>query len=244
MICGIKHLSLNYTVAVLCFVVGLGAVSIFSFKQVPSKADISPVNIPEVVTYDSLCTKGQTSLPKSQIRRIDFLNFAYPNKSLGYGTIQSAIELTGGEFEISNLKENFLWLVSASPDNITYADLTNDGEEEAIIEMFSDSGASGGEHFLYVYTMARGQAKFLWFFETHGSGTDIGGIKEIYSRDGDLILEIYGKNKVSGKGSTVAEDYECDGCYKEFTRARFHWNGKSFKQKGKAEILPLADKQN
>jgi len=244
MICGIKHLSLNYTVAVLCFVIGLSAVSIFSFRQMPPKTDISPVSIPEVVTHDSQCTKGHADLPESQIRRVDFLNFAYPNRSLGYSGIQSAIKLTNSEFELSNPKENLRWLVSASPDNITYADLTNDGEEEAIVALFSHSGASGGEHFIYIYTMAGKHPRLLWFFETYGSGTDIGGIKEMYPQNGDLILEIYGKNKVNRKGSTVAEDYECDGCYKEFTRARFHWNGKSFKQKGKAEILPLADKQN
>jgi hypothetical protein len=249
MSCGAKHLGFKFTVAVLCFVVGLVAVSIFSFRQSPLEADIYPASIPEELVPDDLTPyasfdETQSNSPESKIRRVDFMNFAYPNRSLSYRGIQSSIELTNGEFELYNPKEPLRWLISASPDAIIYADLTNDGEDEAIVEMFSHSGASGGEHFIYLYTMRGERPRLLWFFETYGSGTDIGGIKGMYLQDGDLILELYGKNKVTGKGSTLAEDYMCDLCYKEFTRVRFHWNGKSFKQKGKAEIIPLADKQN
>jgi hypothetical protein len=229
-----KRLSVNLIVMVGCFVVGLVVVSILNFMQPHPKANSYSGTVPQTVTPSCKVIQEQTALSKSRIRQIDFLNFIYPNKSSGYSSIQSTIKLVNGDFEFYNPKESFLWLVSAEQRNITYADLTGDGEEEAIIELFSHSGAAGGEHFIYIYTMVGSHPQLIWFFETYGSGTDVGGIKNEYVQDGDFILELYGENKLSESRATVnemAEGYECDRCYKEFTRVRFHWSGKRFEQK-------------
>lgn len=242
MICGMKQLGFNLAVAGLCFVVGLVGVSLLSFSPPRSQVSHSAVSSPVVITYEPQCTQRQAVSPRSPIRQFDFLNFTYPNRSSGYRGLRSQLKFTDGEFELYNPEEHFIWLISASPESIIYTDLTNDGEEEAVIEMFSHSGASGGEHFIYIYTMAGNRPRLLWFFETYASGTDIGGLKEIYSHHGDLILELYGRNKVIGTRSTLDEKYVCDPCYKEFTQVRFQWNGKSFEKKGRVEIIPLADK--
>ena len=92
--------------------------------------------------------------------------------------------------------------------------------------------------------MRDNRPKPLWTFLTHASGTDIGGIKDIYAQEGELILELYGKNKLTPIGSTLAEPYNCDGCYDSFTRLRFHWNGRKFTQKGKIEVMRLSHEQN
>jgi hypothetical protein len=242
-----KRLGFSSIIMSICFVAGLSVVEVWSFVQSSLKNRISPANITQCMKSFSKLANAQPVLSESRIRRIDFLNFIYPNRSSTYRSIQGTIKLVNGEFEFYNQKERFQWLVSAGQKNIIYADLTGDGEEEAIIEMFSHSGAAGGEHFIYVYTMAGNQTKLLWFFETYGSGTDVGGIKAMYVQDSDLILELYGKNEVTEKGATVdeiAQNYMCDTCYKEFTRVRFHWNGKRFEQQGKAEVYSLIDKQN
>jgi hypothetical protein len=174
------------------------------------------------------------------IRQVDFMNFAYPNRSIYYRKLRRTIRLTNGEFQF-HIPKKILWLVDLRAENIKYADITGDANEEAVIDLFSHSGASGGEHFIYVYTLQAQRPKLLWFLETYGSGTDIGGIKEIYGRDGDLTLELFGKNRVVGNRSDVSQTYECDRCYRYFTRIRFHWNGNTFYPKSRKFIALPSD---
>ena len=239
-----KRLGFNSIVAIICFVIGLLAFSLGGFVRLRSKIDVPLVKVPQIITPAPQLPVAQMASPESRIRRVDFMNFTYPNKSRYYHKVASEIRLTNGDFEFYNPKDHFIWLVGGETDKIIYADLTGDDEEEAVIDLFSHSGASGGERFIYVYTMAGKYPKLLWFFETYASGSDIGGIREMYVQDGVLVLELNGRNRIKENGSTLVDEYQCDQCYKEFTRMRFQWDGKRFKQKGRLEVYPLPDGQN
>jgi hypothetical protein len=94
---------------------------------------------------------------------------------------------------------------------------------------------------VYIYTMARGNPKLLWFFHTYADGA--GALKNMSAEDGDLVIELYGRNVMRAGVSTFDLGEPCYECNQDFTRWRFHWDGKWFRQNGK-EVLPLTGKQD
>jgi hypothetical protein len=81
----------------------------------------------------------------------------------------------------------------------------------------------------------------LWAFQT-GDRAD-GGYKNIYAASGRLVVELQGKDKIIGKNL-----YEDDGtkngdcCPTFFTRTRYEWGAKRFRQKGKSEVFPIDER--
>lgn len=116
-----------------------------------------------------------------------------------------------------------------------YADVTQDGEEEAMIELYAELGGNSSYTDVFIYTLLHGRPTLLWKFMT-GDRAD-GGLRQIYSEDGELLIELYGVGTVVGRQLESNEDVgSC--CPKHYTRSRYKWNGKSFKQDGKEEVLP------
>lgn len=237
-----RRFSFHSLLMLLSFLVGIALVAGWRFLHTQAEAEIR--QIPPINNEMTACPLGGSEYPESQpIREVDFLNFSYPNKAFHYRGFPKTISLVDGEFQFRKPEEKLLWRASLSPSHISYADLTRDGEPEAILEIFSQSGASGGEYFFYIYTMKRGQPKLLWFFETYASGSDVGGHRNLYAGNGELVLELNGANKIIGNRSEVIS-YAGDTNYDECSRVRFRWNGESFRQKGQVEFYPLPDKRN
>ncbi len=154
------------------------------------------------------------------------MNFTYPNdKGPLYPEALKKFRLTDGKFRYFGH-----WLITGQLRDITYADLTGDGEEEAVIKLLGVSQPSGAGQFVYVYTMERGEPKFLWFFQTYGpTAADVGGVTELCAVGGDLALVLYGKNRMRADGSTFDLLERCGECLEDFTLARFRWDGERFK---------------
>jgi hypothetical protein len=220
-------------VILIAFIAGVVAVHIWSDLVSPDEVEkrlVAPFVAPARLSVE---TPADSSF-KSPIRKIDFANFTYPTGMIGV----KQVALEGGDtpefFQTPLAYQNLLSL-----GEVVYADLTGDGEEDAVVTLFWQSGPSGGEHLIYLYTMRGNRPALLWTLLTFAGGSDIGGIKDIYPQNGDLILELNGRNKVVGAQSTLAEEYRGDMVYTEFTRLRFHWNGRAFRQQGRPEFLPL-----
>ena len=49
---------------------------------------------------------------------------------------------------------------------ITYGDVTSDGEEEAIIELYAEAGGTEASEDVFIYAMRSGNPVLLWKFET------------------------------------------------------------------------------
>ena len=80
--------------------------------------------------------------------------------------------------------------------------------------------------------------KVAWAFET-GDRAD-GGYKKVSAENGELVVELQGKNKVIGR-DLYADDGTHTGlcCPTHFTRTRYKWAHNRFRQTGKSEVLPL-----
>lgn len=165
----------------------------------------------------------------STIKDVDFRNFTFYDE-----TGKNKFTLKDGEKPFGNMKD-----ISFALQNIEYADLTGDKEDEAIINILVEYG-SGSSGLVYVYTLENGQLKKLWYA---ASGHDAkGGLKRVYSEDGALIIELFGSNefvesKDGFKSSNEADTPEDLYRPTKFTKFRFEWNGEKFVLESAPELL-------
>lgn len=183
----------------------------------------------ESIGVDAVKQKEQEKQERipSSFQKVDFKNFTYLSFHL-----ERTFRLKNGEAEI----EKDRW--SANFGAVKYVDLTDDGKEDAIVELSETSvGGSSTTSFLYfIYTIRSGKPFLLWKFAT-GSESDC-GLKQIQVNDKKIILEVFGTCSLHNMSS---ESYTGDMEASRFTRIVFGWSGKKFVQE-KREVLPYPEK--
>lgn len=138
----------------------------------------------------SLPVAGQRS-----IRQVDFGNFTYPLSHLlrGHNQLQW-LDLTGG-----TLKGQSATLVNGadpnSPPNFTlqsvsYADVTGEGNEDAIVVLRLGTGNVAIAHYIYIYSVLAGKPKLLAFCHSGDRGSS--ALSKAYVDDGQLVIELMG----------------------------------------------------
>jgi hypothetical protein len=115
--------------------------------------------------------------------------------------------------------------MGASLESVVYGDVTNDGEEEAMVVLAIRTGSQAMPRALYVYSPDGNKTKLLWT-ETFGDRAD-GGLRKVDVMNGELVIERY--NPKESKGA-------CCPIY--FTRQTYEWLRGRFRAIGKAEMLP------
>jgi hypothetical protein len=172
----------------------------------------------------------------SPIRKIDFRNFTYPIPDERRGKIR----LRNGEQPPTQFsKYGIPYDVGYTLGDIDYGDVTGDGVEEAIIDLGWLSSGTAITSYIYIYTLNHGRPQLLWSFTT-GDRAD-GGLQKVYADNGELVVELEGRNKIIGTDLYASDGHEGgDCCPDSFTRTRYEWRNGRFRQKGKAEVLPLA----
>jgi hypothetical protein len=166
----------------------------------------------------------------SPIKSIDFANFSYQWVT-GLGKEKESYTLREGKYE-GNAESVPMQLFS-----VIYADVTNDRQEDAIVAVdVVIRGGSASPNVIYVYSMQSGELKLLWAFGTGDRAQ--GGLRQVIGEDGLLVVELYGKDKVVGT-DLFADDgtdvIKPSPFY--YTRTRYKWTGKDFKQIEKSKLL-------
>lgn len=174
--------------------------------------------------------QSYSSLIDSDIRKIDFRNFAYPDEVI----------VKNGRLDLSE-KSPFKTpsRLEYTVEDIWYADFTNDAKEDALIDLttFAGGGSSIYMHGFHLYSLRKGKAHLLWRIST-GSEADC-GLKEVWTENTKLILEVFGKCHIE-KDSMQSEDYDTDVNTKNYTNFTFGWNGQKFVQE-KLTVLPFTE---
>ena len=161
--------------------------------------------------------------PNSPTRSVDFENFTYPElESRTRFTLKDGREPT---------EDDPRGLV-----DVTYGDVTGDGNEEAFVVHTQSVRGSAIPYFVYVYTMNRSKPKLLWSFYAGERGD--GGLRQINAENGELVVELYGRDRIVNGGTSSEEDNIGVCCPKFFTRSRYEWRGGGFRLKGKEEAIP------
>ena len=221
-------------VALFTFGTGVFLSSVFSHP--PRVDEISPFNITDVDQSMITVTAVQGYSPRTRIRRVDFANFTYPSRSVGY---KDDFKVINGERPPNEKTETGrpldIWL---HLNDISYGDVTGDGVEEAIVDLGWITGGSAIPDLIYVFGLDGNDLKLLWAFET-GDRAD-GGYRDVFAEDGQLVVELLGKNKIIGK-NLYGDDGTHNGlcCPTVFTRSRYKWTGNRFKLTQTPEVFRL-----
>jgi hypothetical protein len=181
------------------------------------------------------------SLLNSPIRKVDFSNFTFPKLPSGKCSMQR-IHLINGRYDHPDAPLDRVppkggsidcWSVVLTSTN--FGDVTGDGGEEAVVTLYAELGGNSSYSDVFIYTLVDRHPVLLWKFMT-GDRAD-GGLRRIYSENGELVIELYGVNTIAGKQLDSSEGVgSC--CPKHYTRTRYKWDGKHFEQVGKEEVFP------
>jgi len=226
------HRSLTF---ITTFVVGvvLSAVTFYLFS--PS-GQVRPIDLnddsrpPAVILVDTT--------PDSHIRKVDFTNFDYP----GLQGMPRHLKVRDGKRPPKRRD----WVgrpfdISLSIGDVTYGDVTGDGEEDAIVDLGWETGGTADLSLVYIYTINNAKLRLLWAFET-GDRSD-GGMKSVYALDGGLVIELFGKDKFIGRDLYAFDGVHlADCCPVLFTRTRYVWKGRGFRRIG-SEVLSYNPEQ-
>jgi len=197
--------------------------------NVPAAASPSPSTV--IVNTPSPQTANPS--PASPIRKNDFKNFIYPWYPTDYIPPhgERKITLRDGEMKVDAAKNtDRLW---ASLANISYADLTGDGKEEAIVTVTTNFDPNGSVACIFVYTLRSDELRLLWSHETGDRAN--GGLRSLRVEGFDLVMEQYDIKFDWAKGSYEEGTALC--CPKRFIRSHYRWDGERF-EKSKSETLP------
>jgi hypothetical protein len=161
--------------------------------------------------------------PNSPIRSIDFENFTYPE--IG----------SRGTFTLKNGHEPSVEERRGIAD-VVYGDVTADGNEDAMVVHSQSIRGSAIPYFVYVYAMNGTKPKLLWSFYAGERGD--GGLRQISADRGEMVVELYGRDRIINGGTSSDEDNIGVCCPRFFTRSRYEWRDGRFRLKMKEAALP------
>jgi hypothetical protein len=172
--------------------------------------------------------------PDSPIRSVDFENFTFPAKPI-YPTGEKYFTLRNGKYA-GRLQDGAIEPYPVSLVESVYGDVTGDGNEEAMLVLTENIRGTAIPYYVYVYAMERNKPKLIWSFETGDRAQ--GGLRQVFAENGELVVELYGKDKFVG-GDLFAEDDSIRGacCPSVFTRSRYEWRDNRFRRKRQLEVL-------
>lgn len=175
------------------------------------------------------------------IRQVDFKNFTYPLSGhlLGHSSLEwldtpanptikrKTIQLVNGSqlAKISSVVvdgKEYGQYEGFTFESVSYADLTGDHNEEAIIVLMYHSGGTQTTNYVYVYTLEEHGPKLLAYCHT-GNRSD-SGLYGVSARNGLLVFELFDPAKASG---------EC--CSSGALISRYKWEHGVFKLAGPIE---------
>jgi hypothetical protein len=160
----------------------------------------------------------------SPIRSVDFENFTYHE-------IDSR-----RTFTLVNGRQP----TEADPHSlvdIVYGDVTGDGNEEAMVVHSQSTRGTAIPFYVYIYTIEDNKARPIWSFYAGERGD--GGLRQISAINGELLIELYGRDRVVNGGTSVKEDNVGVCCPRFYTRSRYEWRARRFRLKEKEEALPV-----
>jgi hypothetical protein len=165
----------------------------------------------------------------SSVRKIDFKNFTYSYPNKDYGEL---LKLKNGKKDMSKDEDG------AEIGQIEYGDVTNDGVEDAMVDIFPVMTGNCQCENVFIYTSENKKPKLLWGFDTWDRAE--GGFKKAYSESGNLAVETFGDNKFENEKWSFNLPKEGAGglcCPTKFTKIVFNWSGEKFVPFGERQVF-------
>lgn len=94
------------------------------------------------------------------------------------------------------------------------------------MRLFHNVRGSAIPYYVYVYGIHRDKPKLLWSFETGDRAQ--GGLRRVFAENGQLVLELYGKDTHLEGDLYAGSQAACCATY--YTRSRYEWKGNRFRR--------------
>lgn len=111
-------------------------------------------------------------------------------------------------------------------ESVKFADLTGDGQDDAIVVLRYDTGGTQTTHYVYIYEVRNGTPEVLAYCHT-GDRSDH-RLYKVYGSGGLLVFELLDPKKRSG-----------DCCSSGIVITRFKWQQGRFKAIGTPEYRSI-----
>jgi hypothetical protein len=184
----------------------LAAISVVGCQPAPSKVEV----VFETPSYNS--ANEQNDSESSSIRSLDFQNFTFPwTKTFGYR--EKSFSLKNGTANLTDERK-------LSLNSLSYVDVTDDYDEQALVLIKIDDGNATYE-MMYVYTLENAKPKLLESFEFGADNVYFG---TAFAAHGELIIERYVQK---------SEDAEC--CPSIVEISYYKWQKNKFVQQGESQ---------
>ena len=187
------------------------------------------------------------TVAQTNIRQVDFKNFTYPLSGtlLGHDRLQwldiptgahsnrtpihlvNGAALTKSSSFVMDGHEYTQW-EGFTLQSVEFADVTGDGQEEAIVVLHYSTGGTQQTDYVYIYSFADGKPKLLAYF--HTGDRAYSGLRTISAVDGTLVVELLDPEKRTG-----------DCCSSGIVRTRYKWHNGHFEAFGKSERKTLEE---
>lgn len=185
------------------------------------------------------------------IRQVDFKNFSYPltGRLLGHNSLVwlDTSPLGGGRSRTFHLVngshltrdssvvvdgKEYVQFRGFTFQSVTYADLTGDGHEEAIVTLLYQTGGTQTTNYVYIYSPGQYGPRLLAYCHT-GDRSDE-GLYRVHAATGLLVFELLDPARASA---------EC--CSSGSLISTYRWRNGAFKLTGgsKRRALPPLDEQ-
>lgn len=185
----------------------------------------------------------------SPIRDVNFENFTYTADPI-YSKGAKTFTLKDGTYP-GRIQDGGVAPGSVSLAHKVYGDVTNDGQDEALLVLTQNIQGSAIPYYVYIYSMESNQPRLLAALAT-GDRAE-GGLRQIFAENGRLVVELYGKQKFIGADRFGRDDSSRGACCPTlFTRSRYEWKNNNFHRTGQLEVsknpnggasfLPLLEK--
>jgi hypothetical protein len=232
-----SRFTFRVVVALLTFTIGIALASLWLVPRLNTADKRGEPDRKQTLPLPPLEVAETRPTPSSPIRSIDFSNFIYPRTAdLMVPGAGKTFALKDGEFEEAGIEAGREYGAAGMyMGDVVYGDVTGDGAEEAMVSLGVQTAGSAIPNCVYIYTLKNDRLKLLWAFTT-GDRAD-GGLRRIYSEDGGLVLELYGKGtRVGGKLYGTEITGAC--CALSVTRTHYQWRNNRFRQQGGLEVFP------
>jgi hypothetical protein len=184
---------------------------------------------------------------QTNIRQVDFKNFTYPlsGPRLGHDRLQwldmptgahsnrkpihlvNGDDLTKSSSFVMDGQEYTQW-EGFTLQSVEFADVTGDGQEDAIVVLHYRTGGTQQTDYVYIYSFAAGKPRLLAYF--HSGDRAASGLYKVYGENGKLVVELFDPEKRSG-----------DCCSSGFVRTRYKWRNGRFEAFGARESVTLQE---
>ena len=226
------RLSARLAACSFAFAAGLACFILWQYGHTPTAPEIAaqiqaaPAPQPTVQS-EPAADESARRRPRGPITEVDFRNFTYPSPSAG-----KRVTVRDGELEYPTepgCGQSF------SVEGVSYADLTGDGEDEALVRFIDHQacGSSWASVNYFVYTIRKGRPRLLWRFAT--GSESYGGEKDFRLEGTEMVLELYGPWRASGHDIVLEEEkgphFHCDRCTNHYSVYRVAWDGDRFRRK-------------